>query len=141
VSSSSSSSPLVLSLHLKTPPEHLTNAAIVLYFTRHYWTPYLPSRLQDLSLPGFAYTPLPTSFRNDVESGLHSANFDLTSNITTSDGRSGLDATAKAEVMRIMKRRGVGFDEARRIFMEASFKKNGIGSDGLPKDPKFVSFS
>lgn len=43
--------------------------------------------------------------------------------------------------MAIMKRRGVGFDEARRLFMQERFKKNGIGKDGIPRDPKFVSFS
>jgi len=40
-----------------------------------------------------------------------------------------------------MKRRGVGFDEARRIWMEERFKKEDIGKDGIPRDPKFVSFS
>ena len=40
-----------------------------------------------------------------------------------------------------MKRRGVGFDEARRLYMEDRFRKNDIGPDGRPRDPKFVSFS
>lgn len=40
-----------------------------------------------------------------------------------------------------MKRRGVGFDEARRMYMEQRFKSNNIGPDGRPRDPKFVSFS
>jgi hypothetical protein len=40
-----------------------------------------------------------------------------------------------------MKRMGVGFDDARRIYMQERFKQNNIGPDGLPKDPKFVSFS
>ena len=57
------------------------------------------------------------------------------------DSRQGLDDAGKKEVMRIMKRRGVDFDEARRIFMQERFKKNGIGADGIPRDPKFVSFS
>ena len=57
------------------------------------------------------------------------------------DGRGGLDEEAKKKVQRIMKRRRVGFDEARRIFMEERFKANGIGVDGTPRDPKFVSFS
>jgi hypothetical protein len=43
--------------------------------------------------------------------------------------------------MRIMKRSKVGFDEARRLYIESKFAKNDIGSDGRPKDPKFVSFS
>jgi Fungal protein of unknown function (DUF2015) len=44
-------------------------------------------------------------------------------------------------VQRIMKNRGIGFDEARRVYVEQRFKKNNIGPDGLPRDPKFVSFS
>jgi len=27
------------------------------------------------------------------------------------------------------------------VYMEQRFKKNGIGEDGIPRDPKFVSFS
>jgi len=57
------------------------------------------------------------------------------------DARSGLDERGKREVLRIMKRKNVGFDEARRMFMEKNFKKAGIGQDGVPNDPKFVSFS
>ncbi len=40
-----------------------------------------------------------------------------------------------------MKSRRVNFDEARRIYTEGRFAKNGIGPDGRPRDPKFVSFS
>ena len=36
---------------------------------------------------------------------------------------------------------GVDFDEARRIYMQDRFSKNGIAPDGRPRDPKFVSFS
>lgn len=57
------------------------------------------------------------------------------------DSRAGLDVRGKREVQRIMKSRGIGFDEARRVYMEQNFKKNNIGADGLPRDPKFVSFS
>lgn len=119
--------------------------------TRTRWLPLLPDRIQDALydahpsnwLPSSItrYTPLPTNFREDVEAGLHSADFDMTGNIVEGDSRSGLDEEAKAEVLKIMKRRGVGFDEARRIFMEQRFRKSGIGSDGLPKDPKLVTFS
>lgn len=41
----------------------------------------------------------------------------------------------------MMKKRNVGFDEARRIVMEERFRKEGISADGRPRDPKFVSFS
>jgi hypothetical protein len=78
---------------------------------------------------------------NDVESGLTSADFDLSGNVMEGDSRGGLDSKGKAEVQRIMKRRGVGFDEARRIYMQERFRREGIGEDGIPKDPKFVSFS
>lgn len=57
------------------------------------------------------------------------------------DSRSGLDATAKREILRIMQRRRLQFDEARRVYMEERFRANGIGADGRPRDPKFVSFS
>ena len=77
----------------------------------------------------------------DVEAGLHSADFDMTSNIEGGDERSGLDERGKREVLKIMKRRKVNFDEARRIYMEKNFRKAGIGDDGVPRDPKFVSFS
>jgi len=109
-------------------------AVLVLFFTRDRWIHRLPT-------PSYLYTQLPTTFRGDVEAGLHSADFDMTGNIEGGDSRSGLDEQAKREVLRIMKRRGVGFDEARRLYMERSFKKAGIGNDGIPNDPKFVSFS
>ena len=77
----------------------------------------------------------------DVESGFTSADFDLSSNIMEGDSRGGLDQKAKREIQRLMKIRGINFDEARRVYMEQRFKKHGIGEDGIPKDPKFVSFS
>lgn len=78
---------------------------------------------------------------SDVENGLTSADFDLSSNVMEGDSRGGLDQKSKAAVQRIMKRRGVGFDEARRIYMQDRFRREGIGEDGVPRDPKFVSFS
>ena len=57
------------------------------------------------------------------------------------DSRQGLDERGKREVQKIMRAKRVDFDEARRIYMEKRFAKNNIGADGLPNDPKFVSFS
>jgi hypothetical protein len=94
-----------------------------------------------LPIPEPIYTRLPTSFRDDIEAGLSSSAFDLSGNVEAGDSRQGLDDAAKKEVMRIMKRRGVDFDEARRMYMQDRFKKNNIGADGIPRDPKFVSFS
>ena len=76
----------------------------------------------------------------DVEDGLTSTAFDLSSNITEGDDRRGLDERGKKDVQRIMRARSVGFDEARRIYMEQRFKREGIGADGLPRDPKLVTF-
>lgn len=89
----------------------------------------------------FTYAQVPNTFMGDVESGFTSADFDLSSNITEGDSRAGLDQKAKREIQRLMKIRGINFDEARRVYMEQRFKKNGIGADGIPRDPKFVSFA
>lgn len=107
---------------------------VAAYFTRHRWIHLLP-------IPEPIYTRLPTSFRDDIEAGLSSSAFNLDENVEAGDSRQGLDDAGKKEVMRIMKRRGVGFDEARRMYMQDRFKKNNIGADGIPRDPKFVSFS
>ena len=115
-----------------TSPSPLTHPA--LYFTRHHWLHRLP-------IPDPIYTRLPTSFRDDIEAGLSSTAFDLSANVESGDSRQGLDDAGKREVQAIMKRRGVDFDEARRIFMQDRFRKNNIGPDGRPRDPKFVSFS
>ena len=111
-----------------------------LYFTRAHWLHLAP----DFSLlPGsnYLYARLPTSFAGDAEAGLSSSNFDLSGNIEEGDSRAGLDDQAKAEVLKIMKRRRMNFDQARKVYMENRFKANGIGADGRPRDPKFVSFS
>ncbi|KAI9836687.1 MAG: hypothetical protein M1819_001323 [Sarea resinae] len=108
--------------------------ATALYFTRKHWIPYLP-------FADYVYQRLPSSFAGDIEAGLSSNEFDLSTNLASGDSRAGLDEHGKREVRRIMKRRRVGFDEARRIYTEQRFAKNNIGPDGRPRDPKFVSFS
>ncbi|KAJ9643051.1 hypothetical protein H2201_004855 [Coniosporium apollinis] len=111
--------------------------ATALYITRQRWISHIPS------FPGsnYMYSRLPSSFRSDIESGFSSSAFDLTGNIESGDSRAGLDERGKEEVRRIMKTRRVNFDEARRILNEERFSRNGIGPDGRPRDPKFVSFS
>ena len=96
----------------------------------------MPDRVQDI-----AYSRLPSSFMSDVESGFTSNDFDLSGNVMEGDSRAGLDQKGKRDVQRLMKNRGIGFDEARRVYMEQRFKKNDIGADGLPRDPKLVTFS
>jgi len=113
-----------------------------LYLTRSRWLPLVP----DVELPSFPgrdylYSRLPSTFAGDMEAGLTSSNFDLADNVDSGDSRAGLDDAAKAEILKIMKRRRLKFDDARRAYMENRFKQNGIGPDGRPRDPKFVSFS
>ncbi|MCJ1248330.1 hypothetical protein MMC30_005547 [Trapelia coarctata] len=108
--------------------------ATVLYLTRDRWVHRIP-------VPNYIYHRLPSTFMNDVEGGFTSSDFDLTGNIMDGDSRAGLDEQGKREVKQIMKRQRVGFDEARRIYTERRFAKNNIGPDGMPRDPKFVSFS
>lgn len=107
------------------------------YLTRSRWISNMPS------IPGtsFLYARLPTTFAGDIESGFSSAAFDLSGNVASGDSRAGLDDSSKREIQKIMKNRRVNFDEARRIHTEGRFAKNNIGPDGLPRDPKFVSFS
>ncbi|CAI4211441.1 unnamed protein product [Parascedosporium putredinis] len=113
--------------------------ATALYFTRSLWIPHV----SELNIPGrdYLYARLPDSFHGDVEAGLSSSTFDLSSNIEAGDSRAGLDDQSKAEILKIMKKRRLKFDDARKVYMENRFKANGIGPDGRPRDPKFVSFS
>ena len=110
-----------------------------LYFTRGRWAHLVPA----INLPGgdYLYSRLPASFAGDIEAGLSSSTFDLAGNVAGGDGRAGLDDAAKQEILKIMKKRRMKFDQARRVYMENRFRDNGIGPDGRPRDPKFVSFS
>lgn len=133
----------------------------VLYLTRDKWRPFAPP-IPYITAPGtipaplynaldatrnyidsFRYSRLPTSatFAEDAEAGFHSSNFNLAGNIEAEDSRRGLDESAKREVYRVMQRRGVEFDEARRMVMEERFGREGIGADGRPLDRKAVMFS
>lgn len=135
----------------------------VLYATRNLWKPHAPP-IPYLTAPGpipdslynltaslsstyntvrYSYIRLPTSatFAEDAEAGLHSSNFNLAENIEAGDSRRGLDENTRQEVYRIMKSRKMGFDEARRVYMEERFGREGIGRDGRPLDRKAVMFS
>lgn len=114
-------------------------AATAGFFTRAYWWHHV----QDLPVPGrnYLYSRLPSSFTGDIDAGLSSSTFDLSTNVEAGDSRAGLDDASKAEILKIMKKRRVKFDEARRIYMQNRFKANGIGADGRPLDPKAVTFS
>lgn len=110
-----------------------------LYLTRDRWS----HLVSEIRLPGggHLYDRLPGTFTGDIEAGLSSTTFDLSGNVADGDGRAGLDDGAKQEILKIMKKRRMKFDQARKVYMENRFRDNGIGPDGRPKDPKFVSFS
>lgn len=111
------------------------------------------------------YHLLPTtigSFEDDIEDGLTSSYFDLEANLEQNDQRAGLKD--KEEILKIMKKQKVSFDEARLIRQQRLLKKNvrlhmafalpdTVGltfefhilqnidpATGLPLDPKFVTF-
>ncbi|KAI8584504.1 hypothetical protein K450DRAFT_216676 [Umbelopsis ramanniana AG] len=101
------------------------------------------SKLADNTNRLIGYHLLPTSagsFEDDIEDGLTSSNFDIEEhNIEEGDSRAGLKN--KEEILKIMKRQGCSFDEARLIRQQRLLKKNNIDpATGLPLDPKFVSF-
>lgn len=88
------------------------------------------------------YHLLPTtlgSFEDDIQDGLTSSQFDLEANLDQDDQRAGLKD--KEEILKIMKKQKVSFDEARLIRQQRLLKKNNIDpATGLPLDPKFVTF-
>ncbi|CAG8465584.1 12000_t:CDS:10 [Ambispora gerdemannii] len=100
--------------------------------------PSILPRLQSYRrLPAFFST---TSFETDIEDGLTSETFDLSQNLHDGDSRAGLEDSD--EIKKIMKQEGIGFDQARLIRQQQKFKTNNIDPQtGVPKDPKFVSFS
>ncbi|CRK19126.1 hypothetical protein BN1708_012525, partial [Verticillium longisporum] len=111
----------------------------ILFFTRAYWSHHV----SDLPIPGrdYLYSRLPPSFTGDIEAGLSSSTFDLSTNVEAGDSRAGLDNASKKEILKIMKKRRMNFDQARGVYMQNRFKANGIGPDGRPLDPKAVTFS
>ena len=92
-------------------------------------------------MPDAVYSRLPSSFASDIEEGLNSDEFDLSTNVASGDSRAGLDRAGRREVKRIMRSQKVEFDEARRLYTQNKFARNNIGPDGTPRDPKFISFS
>jgi len=85
-------------------------------------------------------TDLNSSFRDDLESGLHSSNFDIISH-NGDDSRAGLDDESKKLIRDIMVSENVSFDKARLIFTERKFGDNDNASDRTPLDTKAVTFS
>lgn len=71
------------------------------------------------------YHLLPTtigSFEDDIHDGLTSSQFDLEANLEQHDQRAGLKD--KKEILKIMRKQKVSFDEARLIRQQRLLKKN-----------------
>ncbi|EMG47399.1 hypothetical protein SBY92_002872 [Candida maltosa Xu316] len=79
------------------------------------------------------------SFEDDIANGLTSDNFDLEAN-NSNDTRKGLSEDAKLKIKEIMVNKGLSFDEARAEYTRNTLKKNNIDENGVPRDPKLVTF-
>lgn len=111
----------------------------VVYYYRAPIREFLNERHRRLGHHGFFSIPIEETFEHDLENGLNSDNFSLEGNLK-GDTRKGLLVKAKEEIKNIMVRNSLSFDEARLIYTQRELDKNGIDKDGIPRDPKFVSF-
>jgi len=84
------------------------------------------------------YTPLST-FNDQARAGLSSGAFDIEANIRDGDSRAGLDERGTQEVMEIMRREKVNFDQARLIRHNQILARNGIDPSGMPLDSKAIT--
>ncbi|EJF64107.1 hypothetical protein BD309DRAFT_962132 [Dichomitus squalens] len=84
------------------------------------------------------YQPVAT-FAEQVDAGLTSSTFDIEANIRDGDSRAGLDERGTQEVLDIMRRERVNFDQARLIRQNQWLAANGIDPSGMPLDAKAVT--
>ncbi|EPQ56732.1 hypothetical protein GLOTRDRAFT_99759 [Gloeophyllum trabeum ATCC 11539] len=100
--------------------------------------PHVPARVRSMFPQLSNYTPLST-FSEQAGAGLSSAAFDIEANIRDGDARVGLDERGTQEVMEIMRRERVNFDQARLIRQNQILARNGIDPSGMPLDSKAVT--
>ncbi|KAJ7173558.1 hypothetical protein C8R46DRAFT_1083130 [Mycena filopes] len=100
--------------------------------------PHVPARLLQLFPTLSSYQPLAT-FSDQIGAGMSSADFDLEANVRDQDSRSGLDEQGTREIMEIMRRERVNFDQARLIRHNRNLAQNGIDPSGMPMDSKAVT--
>jgi len=115
--------------------------ALLVMLVFHYRAtiiPHVPSKVRSL-FPGLNhYAPLST-FASQADAGLSSPMFDIEANIHDGDSRAGLDERGTQEVMEIMRRERVTFDQARLIRHNQILARNGIDPTGMPLDSKAVT--
>jgi len=119
----------------------LAALALLVMLGYHYRAsilPHVPSKVRSL-FPGLSYyTPLST-FSSQANAGLTSTMFDIEANINEGDSRAGLDERGTQEVLEIMRRERVNFDQARLIRHNQILARNGIDPSGMPLDSKAVT--
>ncbi|KAI9059938.1 hypothetical protein FKP32DRAFT_1579068 [Trametes sanguinea] len=84
------------------------------------------------------YQPVST-FAEQADAGLSSSTFDIEANIREGDSRIGLDERGTQEVLDIMRRERVNFDQARLIRQNRILAAHGIDPSGMPLDAKAVT--
>ncbi|KAF9219706.1 hypothetical protein BS17DRAFT_810956 [Gyrodon lividus] len=119
----------------------LAALALLVMLGYHYRAtilPHLPSNVRSLFPSLNHYTPLST-FSGQANAGLTSVMFDIETNINDGDSRAGLDERGTQEVLEIMRRERVNFDQARLIRHNQILARNGIDPSGMPLDSKAVT--
>ncbi|KAH9479697.1 UPF0357 protein [Psilocybe cubensis] len=116
----------------------LSLLVMLTYRYRTYLTPYLPDRVRSMFPKLSNYTPLST-FSEQVGLGMTSSDFDIEANIRDGDSRMGLDERGTQEVLEIMRRERVNFDQARLIRHNRILASNGIDPSGMPMDSKAIT--
>ncbi|KAF9054649.1 hypothetical protein BJ165DRAFT_1413008 [Panaeolus papilionaceus] len=116
----------------------LSLLVMLTYRYRAFIIPHVPERVKSLFPALNNYTPLAT-FSQQMGAGLNSNNFDIEANIRDGDSRSGLDERGTQEVLEIMRRERVNFDQARLIRQNRILAANGIDPSGMPMDSKAIT--
>jgi hypothetical protein len=112
--------------------------AMLTYRYRAFIIPHVPDRVKSLFPALNNYTPLAT-FSQQIGAGLSSNDFDIEANLRDGDSRSGLDERGTQEVLEIMRRERVNFDQARLIRQNRILAMNGIDPSGMPLDSKAIT--
>jgi hypothetical protein len=113
-------------------------ALLVSYRYREMIVSHAPKRLKDAFPRRNHYVPVAT-FSQQANAGLTSSAFDIEANIRGGDSRTGLDERGTQEVLDIMRRERVNFDQARLIRQNRILALNGIDASGMPLDSKAIT--
>ncbi|KDQ50691.1 hypothetical protein JAAARDRAFT_41771 [Jaapia argillacea MUCL 33604] len=100
--------------------------------------PHVPSRVKAL-FPTLGHYVSLSTFSEQADAGLSSSAFDIKANMRDGDSRMGLDERGTQEVLEIMRRERVNFDQARLIRHNQILARNGIDPSGMPLDSKAIT--